>query len=245
MHYLRKISVRFMQTIRTIYTIPTQNVRITYAKFPQDYQTSRQALQSTYSNKFLNYWPQVWNRKTRPRPRVPLSSGSNRVFLLHRCYPPVAFWVVDDPPELSLFGNEVTTATMMMMMMTMITTIRISHILQFCHQYLRLRRVAVFSNWRAPSWRASARESRSVSFWSRSSTFSTFTLIMSTTSSTCAWVCCSLLLGCPPLGWAPLGCGGGAEGPAVAIFWFCSAIKKQPRSRKLWVRNFYRNFGVT
>lgn len=135
------------------------------------------------------------------------------------------FWcagvVVD--PELLLFGNEVTTATMMMMMMTIITTIRINHILQFCHQYLRFKRVAVFSNWRAPSWRASARVSRSVSFWSRSKTFSTFTLIMSTTSSTCAWVCCSLLLGCaPPAGWAPLGCGGGAEGPApgaaVAIF---------------------------
>lgn len=28
--------------------------------------------------------------------------------------------------------------------------------LQFCHQYLRFSRVALLSNWRAPSWRVSA-----------------------------------------------------------------------------------------
>lgn len=53
--------------------------------------------------------------------------------------------------------------------------------LRFFHQYLRLSLAALVSNWEAPAWRASARSSSSESFWSRSRTLSTFTLMMSTT----------------------------------------------------------------
>lgn len=52
---------------------------------------------------------------------------------------------------------------------------------------------ACCSNWDAPCCSASARWSNSDNFWSRSSTFSTFTRIMPTTSSTCCWVCLSRL----------------------------------------------------
>lgn len=52
---------------------------------------------------------------------------------------------------------------------------------------------ACCSNWEAPCWSASARWSNSDSFWSLSSTFSTFTRIIPTTSSTCCWVCLSRL----------------------------------------------------
>lgn len=53
--------------------------------------------------------------------------------------------------------------------------------LRFFHQYLRLSLAALVSNWEAPAWSASARSSSSDSFWSRSRTLSTFTLMMSTT----------------------------------------------------------------
>ena len=53
--------------------------------------------------------------------------------------------------------------------------------LQFFHQYFLLSFAALLSNCEAPAWSASARSSSSDSFWSRSSTLSTFTRIMSTT----------------------------------------------------------------
>lgn len=73
--------------------------------------------------------------------------------------------------------------------MTPITPIMII-ILMLAHQCLRFSFPACCSNWEAPCCSASARWSSSPSFWSRSSTFSTFTRIMPTTSSTLACVCC-------------------------------------------------------
>lgn len=67
-------------------------------------------------------------------------------------------------------------------------------ILQFFHQYLFFSLAAQLSNWEAPAWRASALSSSSESFWSLSKTLSTFTRMISTTSSTWACVCCSLRL---------------------------------------------------
>lgn len=84
-------------------------------------------------------------------------------------------------------------------------------ILQFFHQYFLFSLAALLSNCEAPACKASARSSSSDSFWSLSRTLSTFTRMMSTTSSTCAWVCWSRLLlvilgggpGGPPPGAAP------------------------------------------
>lgn len=80
------------------------------------------------------------------------------------------------------------------MRMTVHTTPRIIIILQFFHQYFLFSLAALVSNCEAPACNASARLSSSDSFWSLSSTLSTFILMMSTTSSTRACVCCSRLL---------------------------------------------------
>lgn len=53
--------------------------------------------------------------------------------------------------------------------------------LQFFHQYFLFSLAALVSNCEAPACNASARLSSSDSFWSRSSTLSTFILMMSTT----------------------------------------------------------------
>lgn len=66
-------------------------------------------------------------------------------------------------------------------------------IFMLAHQCLRFSLLACCSNCEAPLCRASARASSSLSFWSRSSTFSTFTFMMPTTSLTCACVCCNRL----------------------------------------------------
>lgn len=89
-------------------------------------------------------------------------------------------------------------------------------ILQFFHQYLFFSLAAQLSNWEAPACRASALSSSSESFWSLSKTLSTFTRIISTTSSTWACVCCSRrlldVLGGPAGGPAGAPSGPGAPG---------------------------------
>ena len=55
--------------------------------------------------------------------------------------------------------------------------------LQFFHQNFLLSLAALVSNWEAPACSASALSSSSDSFWSRSSTLSTLTRMMSTTCS--------------------------------------------------------------
>lgn len=80
---------------------------------------------------------------------------------------------------------------------TMMTTANkmtpmIIHILMFSHQYFLLSLTACCWNWEAPSWRSSALRSSSEIFWSRSRTFSTLTLMISTTSPTWACACWSL-----------------------------------------------------
>lgn len=70
-----------------------------------------------------------------------------------------------------------------------------------------------------------ARSSSSDSFWSRSRTFSTLVFIMSTTSSTCACVCCSRfwdaicwgVLGPPTIPSPPAAAASGARPPSVAL----------------------------
>lgn len=98
----------------------------------------------------------------------------------------------------------ITTTTMAQIAPSMII------ILQFFHQYFLFSLAALLSNCDAPTCKASARSSSSDSISSLFRTLSTFTRIMSTTSSTCAWVCCSRLLlvvlggpGGPPPGAVP------------------------------------------
>lgn len=86
---------------------------------------------------------------------------------------------------------------MIMSNTTPITPIMII-IFKLAHQCLRFSLPACCSNCDAPCWSASARWSSSESFWSLSSTFSTFTRIMPTTSSTCFWVSFNRLLSDPP-----------------------------------------------
>lgn len=84
-------------------------------------------------------------------------------------------------------------------------------ILQFFHQYFLFSLAALLSNCDAPTCKASARSSSCDSISSLFRTLSTLTRMMSTTSSTCAWVCCSRLLlvvlgggpGGPPPGAVP------------------------------------------
>lgn len=65
--------------------------------------------------------------------------------------------------------------------MIAMTPIKMAHILQFFHQNFLFSFPACCSNCEAPCCKASARSSRSDSFWSRSKTFSTLTRIMPTT----------------------------------------------------------------
>lgn len=97
--------------------------------------------------------------------------------------------------------------------MTAHTTPRMIIILQFFHQYFLFSLAALVSNCEAPACNASARLSSSDSFWSLSSTLSTFILMMSTTSSTRACVCCSRLL------LATLVAGDGPTAPALVGPW--------------------------
>lgn len=81
-------------------------------------------------------------------------------------------------------------------------------IFMLAHHCFRFNFPACCSNCDAPCCKASARWSNSDSFWSRSKTFSTFTRMMPTTSSTFCCVCWSRLLLC---GWLPELCGGGGN----------------------------------
>lgn len=93
----------------------------------------------------------------------------------------------------------VVTEMMIIISTTNATTPRMSHILQFFHQYFRFNLAACVSNWLrflcqvnkklytaylAPCWRASARSSNCDNFWSRSKTFSTLPRMIPTTSWT-------------------------------------------------------------
>lgn len=68
-------------------------------------------------------------------------------------------------------------------------------------EHLRNRNVFIFE--RNKISKLPALSSNSDNFWSLSSTFSTFVFIISTTSSTCAWVCCNLF--CAATCWGVLG----------------------------------------
>jgi len=110
-------------------------------------------------------------------------------------------WEVSELPglsELPLLPPKMETPIMMMTIRAMIPIIII--IFKFFNQNFRFSFPACCSNCDAPCCKASALSSSSESFWSLSNTFSTFVRIIPTTSSTCAWVCWSLL-------WAAICCG--------------------------------------
>lgn len=92
-----------------------------------------------------------------------------------------------------IYSDEGTNSPKMMMSKTRPISPMIIIIFILAHHCFLFNFPACCSNWDAPCCSASARWSNSDNFWSRSSTFSTFTRIMPTTSSTCCWVCLSRL----------------------------------------------------